>query len=52
MTIVTAGIETCVFPRDDAVLRLLLLTYLILALILGVMLYAYVLVGPLVLVVW
>jgi hypothetical protein len=39
-------------PRDDAVLRLLILAYLLLALVLAVLLYAYALIGPTVLVVW
>jgi hypothetical protein len=34
------GIEICGFSRDDAVLRLLLLAYLLLTLILAVLLYA------------
>jgi hypothetical protein len=46
------GIEICGFPHGDVVLRLLLLAYLLLALVLVVLLHAYVLVGPLVLVVW
>jgi hypothetical protein len=37
-----------VFPRDDVGLRLLLLAYLLLALVLAVPLYAYLLVGLLV----
>jgi hypothetical protein len=44
--------STCGFPRDDAVLHLLLLDYLLLTLVLAVLLYAYVLMGLLVLVVW
>jgi hypothetical protein len=52
VTYLCQGIETCGFPHDDVVLRLLILAYLLLALVLAVLLYAYVLVGPLVLVVW
>jgi hypothetical protein len=52
VTCLCSGIDTCRFPCDDAVLRLLILTYLLLTLVLAVLLYAYVLVGPLVLVVW
>jgi hypothetical protein len=52
VTYLCSGIETCGFPCDDAVLRLLLLAYLLLDLFLAVLLYAYVLVGPLVFVVW
>jgi hypothetical protein len=52
VTCLCSGIKTFGFPRDDAVLRLLLLSYLLLALFLTVMLYIYVLVGRLVLVVW
>jgi hypothetical protein len=52
VTYLCSGIETCGFPRDDTVLCPLLLAYLLLPLVLVVLLYAYVLVGPLVLVVW
>jgi hypothetical protein len=52
VTYLCSGIETCGFPRDDMVLCLLLLPYLLLALVLAVLLYAYVLMGPLVLVEW
>jgi hypothetical protein len=52
VTCLCLGIGSYGFPHDDAVLHLLLLAYLVLALVLVVLLYAYVLVGPLVLVVW
>jgi hypothetical protein len=52
VTYLCSIIETCGFPRDDAALHLLLLAYLLLALVLAVLLCAYVLVGPLVLVAW
>jgi hypothetical protein len=52
VTYLCSGIETCGFPHDDTVLCPLLLAYLLLPLVLVVLLYAYVLVGPLVLVVW
>jgi hypothetical protein len=50
VTCLCLGIGTCGFPRDDIVLHLLLLDCLLLAL--ALLLYAYVLVGLLVLVVW
>jgi hypothetical protein len=46
------GIEICGFPHDDAVLRVSLLACPLLAPVLAVLLYAYALVGLLVLVVW
>jgi hypothetical protein len=52
MTYLCSEIKICGFPRDDVVLRLLLLAYLLLALVLVVLLYAYVLVDPVVFAVW
>jgi hypothetical protein len=52
VTCLCSVIETCGFPHDDVVLCLLLLAYLLLDLVLAVQLYAYALVGPMVLVVW
>jgi hypothetical protein len=37
VTYLCSAIETCGFPHDDAVLRLLLLAYLLLALVLAVL---------------
>jgi hypothetical protein len=52
VTCLCSGIKICGFPCDDTVLHLLLLDCLLLALVLALLLYAYVLVGLLVLVVW
>jgi hypothetical protein len=51
-TYLYAGIETCGFLRDDAMLHLLILACLLLALVLVMLLYAYALMGLLVLVAW